>query len=199
VATDFGHGLGELLSARVSNLPDGNFLAYSQSIFTLTANVPYNFGAVTQLLNEVYNDDVTFNTSSVRNIYSPEVTTAKEVMVDQVAKKLGQDPLQFRRAFARDDRMKGVLDAVAKAASWGRSMPAGAAQGIGVHHEYKAFAACVAEIDCRAATVNRTVKDGYTGPRMTKVVFAVDVGLPINPLGLQAQMMGGSRTRSPRR
>ena len=191
VATDFGHGLGELLSAQVSNLPDGNFLAYSQSIFTLTANVPYNFGAVTQLLNEVYNDDVTFNTSSVRNIYSPEVTTAKEVMVDQVAKKMGQDPLQFRRAFARDDRMKGVLDAVAKAASWGRSMPAGAAQGIGVHHEYKAFAACVAEIDCRAATVNRTVKDGYTGPRVTKVVFAVDVGLPINPLGLQAQMMGG--------
>ena len=199
VATDFGHGLGELLSAQVSNLPDGNFLAYSQSIFTLTANVPYNFGAITQLLNEVYNDDVTFNTSSVRNIYSPEVTTAKEVMVDQVAKKMGQDPLQFRRAFARDDRMKGVLDAVAKAASWGRSMPAGAAQGIGVHHECKAFAACVAEIDCRAATVNRTVKDGYTGPRVTKVVFAVDVGLPINPLGLQAQMMGGSRTRSPRR
>ena len=26
---------------------------------------------------------------------------------------------------------------------------------------------------------------------MTKVVFAVDVGLPINPLGLEAQMMGG--------
>jgi len=53
----------------------------------------------------------------------------------------------------------------------------------------------------RQATLefNRTVKDGYTGPRVTKVVFAVDVGLPINPLGLQAQMMGGSRTRSPRR
>jgi isoquinoline 1-oxidoreductase beta subunit len=27
---------------------------------------------------------------------------------------------------------------------------------------------------------------------VTKVVFAVDVGLPINPLGLQAQMMGGA-------
>ena len=32
----------------------------------------------------------------------------------------------------------------------------------------------------------------YTGPRVTKVVYAVDVGLPINPLGLKAQMMGGS-------
>ena len=43
----------------------------------------------------------------------------------------------------------------------------------------------------RPATVNRKVEDGYTGPRVTKVVFAVDVGLPINPLGLEAQMMGG--------
>ena len=26
---------------------------------------------------------------------------------------------------------------------------------------------------------------------MTKVTYAVDVGLPINPLGLEAQMIGG--------
>ena len=153
--------------------------------------MPYDFGAVTQLLNEVYNDDLTFNTSSVRNIYSPEVTTAKELMVDVAARTMRQDPYQFRRAFARDSRMVAVLDAAAKAASWGRAMPAGTAQGIGVHHEYKGFAACIAEIDCTPATVNRKVKDGYTGPRVTKVVFAMDVGLPINPLGLQAQMMGG--------
>jgi isoquinoline 1-oxidoreductase subunit beta len=191
VATDFGHGLGELLSAQVANLPEGNFLGYSQSVFTLTANVPYNFGVATQLLNEVYNDDATFNTSSVRNIYSPEVTTAKELMVDQLAKKLGKDPMQFRRAYARDSRMKGVLDAVAKAANWGKSMGAGKAQGIGMHKEYKGFAACVVEIDCTPATVNRKVEKGYTGPRVTKATFAVDVGLPINPLGLQAQMMGG--------
>jgi isoquinoline 1-oxidoreductase subunit beta len=191
VATDFSHGLGEVLSATVANIPEGDFLAYSQGIFALTANVPYNFGAVTQLLNEVYNDDLTFNTSSVRNIYSPEVTTAKELMVDVAARTMKQDPYQFRRSFARDSRMVGVLDAAAKAANWGRPMPAGTAQGIGVHHEYKGFAACIAEIDCTAATVNRKVRDGYTGPRVTKVVFAVDVGLPINPLGLEAQMMGG--------
>jgi isoquinoline 1-oxidoreductase beta subunit len=47
------------------------------------------------------------------------------------------------------------------------------------------------EIDCRPETVNRKVEGGYTGPRVTKAVFAVDVGLPINPLGLKAQMMGG--------
>jgi isoquinoline 1-oxidoreductase beta subunit len=87
--------------------------------------------------------------------------------------------------------MLATLDAAAKAANWGKSMPAGTAQGIGLHREYKGFAACVAEIDCTPKTVNREVKDGFTGPRVTKVIFAVDVGLPINPLGLQAQMMGG--------
>ena len=49
----------------------------------------------------------------------------------------------------------------------------------------------VAEIDCRPATVNRQIENGYGGPRVTKVVYVVDVGLPINPLGLKAQMMGG--------
>ncbi|HJS96292.1 MAG TPA: molybdopterin cofactor-binding domain-containing protein [Solirubrobacteraceae bacterium] len=192
VATDFTHGLGEMLSATLGDLPEGDFLGYSQSVFTLTANVPYNFGAVTQLLNEVYHPPGSqFNTSSVRNIYSPEVTVAKELMVDRVAKAMGQDPYQFRRSFVRDPRMLAVLDAAAKAANWGKRMSPLTAQGIGIHHEYKGYAACVAEIDCTPATVNRKVENGYTGPRVTKVTYAVDVGLPINPLGLEAQMIGG--------
>jgi isoquinoline 1-oxidoreductase subunit beta len=192
VATDFTHGLGEILSATLGNVPEGDFLGYSQSIFTLTANVPYNFGTVTQLLNEVYHPPGSmFNTSSVRNIYSPEVTVARELMVDEVAKRFRQDPYQFRRSSVRDSRMLAVLDAAAKAANWGKPMAPLTAQGIGIHHEYKGYAACVAEIDCTPATVNRAVKNGYAGPRVTKVTYAVDIGLPINPLGLEAQMIGG--------
>ncbi|HUA04961.1 MAG TPA: molybdopterin cofactor-binding domain-containing protein [Solirubrobacteraceae bacterium] len=192
VATDFTHGLGEILSATLGDVPEGDYLGYSQSVFTLTANVPYNFGPVTQLLNEVYHPPGSmFNTSSVRNIYSPEVTVAKELMVDRVANAMGQDPYQFRRSFVRDSRMLAVLDAVAKAADWGKRMAPLTAQGIGIHHEYKGYAACVVEIDCTPKTVNRTVENGYTGPRVTRVTYAVDVGLPINPLGLEAQMIGG--------
>jgi isoquinoline 1-oxidoreductase beta subunit len=190
VATDFTHGLGEILSATFGNLPLGDF-SLSEGYFTLTANCPYNFGVATQLLNEIYHPPGSFNTSSVRNVYGPELSTATELMVDRVAKVFGQDPYQFRRSFIRDAGMLATLDAAAKAANWGKPMAPGTAQGIGLHREYKGFAACVAEIDCRPSTVNRKVKDGYTGPRVTKVVFAVDVGLPINPLGLQAQMMGG--------
>jgi isoquinoline 1-oxidoreductase beta subunit len=189
VATDFTMGFGEILSATLATEPLGN-LGYAQTVFTLTQNVPYNFGLVTQLINEAYAYN-TFNTGSVRNIYSPDVCTATEVMVDQVAKAMGKDPYQFRRSFMRNQRLKAVLDKVAQAGNWGRPMAPGTAQGIAVHKEYKGFAACLVEIDCTPATVNRVVKDAYTGPRVTKAVYAVDVGLPINPLGLEAQMMGG--------
>ena len=189
VATDWGHGFGELISALGATTPTTN-LGYSQTVFNLTANVPYDFGVVTQLLNEVY-DPTVFNTSSVRNVYSPDVTTPRELLIDQVAKAMGKDAYQFRRSFLRDARMRAVLDKVAQVGQWGRALPAGMAQGIGVHREYKGFCAVLVEIDCRPATVNRTVPNAVTGPRVTKAVCAVDVGLPINPLGLEAQMMGG--------
>jgi isoquinoline 1-oxidoreductase beta subunit len=190
VATDFTQGIGDLLTSMDQSLPKQNSLQFSQTVFTLTANVPYNFGSVTQLLNEIYAFN-TFNTSSVRNVYSPNVTTAIELMVDAVAKSMGKDPLALRKQFVRDDRLAAVLDKAASVANWGRPMPAGTAQGVAIHKEYKGASACIAEIDCRPETVGRQVPDGYTGPRVTKVVFVVDVGLPINPLGLKAQMMGG--------
>ncbi len=190
VATDFTMGFGDLFTALDASLPGQNLLQFSETVFTLTAIVPYNFGLATQLLNEVY-DIRQFNTSSVRNIYSPDVRTAGELMVDRAAKAMNKDPVAFRLDHAQDDRMKYVIKTAAEAGKWGRSMPAGTAQGFAVHHEYKGRCACLIEIDCRPATVNRKVEHGYTGPRVTKAVFAVDVGLPINPLGLKAQMMGG--------
>jgi isoquinoline 1-oxidoreductase beta subunit len=70
-------------------------------------------------------------------------------------------------------------------------MPRGTAQGIAIHSEYKGATAVLVEIDCTPATVNRQIVNGVTGPRVTKVVIAVDAGLVVNPTGLTAQMMGG--------
>jgi isoquinoline 1-oxidoreductase beta subunit len=187
VSTDFTHGLGEIITASLAELPFGD-IGFAETVFELSQSVPYNFGVTDQLLAEV---DMGFNTGSMRNIYSPDVTTATELIVDQLAGAMGQDPYAFRRAFLNDDRLLAVLDAVAKAGNWGRSMPAQMAQGLGLHGEYKSRAAALVEIDCTAATVNRQITNGYGGPRVTKVVLAVDVGLPINPLNLEAQMMGG--------
>ncbi|MFD9795758.1 molybdopterin cofactor-binding domain-containing protein [Streptomyces sp. NPDC059070] len=187
VATDFGHGLGEIITSMAAKLPVGD-LAFSETIFELTQQSPYHFGVTTQLLAEV---DKGFNTGSMRNIYSPNVRCAQELVVDQLAARMGKDAYRFRREFLKEDRARAVLDKVAQAGEWGRSMPAGTAQGIALHPEYHGFVAVLAEIDCRPATTGRRVPDAYTGPRVTRVVCAVDVGLAVNPRGLEAQMMGG--------
>lgn len=187
VATDLGHGLGEIITAFAAQLPVGD-MAFSQVFFHLSQNMPYEFGATSRLLNEV---DDGFNTGSMRNVYSPDVTCARELIVDQLAARRGRDAYQFRRAYLRDERARAVLAKVAEVGNWGRTMPAGVAQGIAFHAEYKAVSAALVELDCRPETVNRPIRDGVGGPRVTKAAFAVDVGLAVNPRGLEAQMMGG--------
>ncbi|GAA2150904.1 molybdopterin-dependent oxidoreductase [Kitasatospora kazusensis] len=187
VATDFSHGLGEVITALVAKLPVGD-IGFSETIFELTQQTPYNFGLTSQLLSEV---DKGFNTGSMRGIYSPNVRCAQELVVDQLAAALGQDPYRFRSQSLKDPRARAVLDKVAELGSWGRPMPAGTAQGIALHPEYHSMVAVLVEIDCTPAATGRRIPDAWTGPRVTKVVCAVDAGLVVNPLGLQAQMLGG--------
>jgi isoquinoline 1-oxidoreductase beta subunit len=187
VTTDLGHGLGELLTAMAARLPIGD-KAFAQTFFQFSHTSPYRFGAHSRLLSET---GTGFNTGSMRNVYSPDTTCARELIVDQLGVRLGRDPYRMRRDFLRDDRARAVLDAAASAGQWGRALPAGVAQGIAFHSEYKSVSAALVEIDCRPGTVDRPVRDGVGGPRVTRVVFAVDVGLAVNPRGLEAQMMGG--------
>ncbi|NUO96615.1 MAG: xanthine dehydrogenase family protein molybdopterin-binding subunit [Nonomuraea sp.] len=187
VSTDLGHGLGEIITALAARLPVGD-IGFSQTFFHLSQAMSYDFGAASRLLSETDKD---FNTGSMRNVYSPDVTCARELIVDRLAARMGKDPYRFRHDFLRDDRARAVLAKVAEAGGWGRPMAAGTAQGIAFHAEYKSVSAALVEIDCRPGTVNRPIRDGVTGPRVTKAVFAVDVGLAVNPRGLEAQMMGG--------
>jgi isoquinoline 1-oxidoreductase beta subunit len=60
-------------------------------------------------------------------------------------------------------------------------MPRGFAQGVGFHDEYKSCTACLVEIDARDPKA----------PRVVKAVIAADVGRPINPRGLESQLLGG--------
>jgi isoquinoline 1-oxidoreductase beta subunit len=188
-ATDFSHGFGEIITAMAAKLPSSN-LGYAQTIFETSQAVPYHFGATTQLLDEVFAYD-SFHTGSMRNVYSPNVCCARELMTDQLASRMGKDPYRFRRENFKDDRARAVLDKVAEIGNWGRPMPKGTAQGIAFHAEYHGVNATLVEIDCTPETIGRKIRNGVAGPRVTRVVCAVDVGLPINPRGVEAQMMGG--------
>ncbi|MFI6039277.1 molybdopterin cofactor-binding domain-containing protein [Streptomyces sp. NPDC051315] len=186
VATDLGHGLGEIFTALAAQLPVGD-IGFSETFFQLSQSMPYEFGVNSRLLSET---DHSFNTGSMRNVYSPDATCARELLVDQLAGRMGKDPFRFRRDFLRDERSRAVLERAAEAGDWGRPLPDGMAQGIAFHSEYHAVNAVLVEIDCRPETVGRPIRDGVAGPRVTKAVCVVDVGLAVNPRGLEAQMMG---------
>jgi isoquinoline 1-oxidoreductase subunit beta len=192
-ATDWSMGFGEPLTASMASSPPAGLgdQGFSQGVWNLSINVPYNFGQVDHAIFEIrqYDD---MHTGSVRNLYSADAAVARELAVDRLAEAMKLDRYRFRKAFLKDDLARDVLSTAAKAARWGRSMPAGTAQGIAFHAEYHGRVACVAEIDCRPHTVHRRKKHAVTGPRVTKLVIAIDVGRPVNPRGLEAQMMGGA-------
>ncbi|WP_244900288.1 xanthine dehydrogenase family protein molybdopterin-binding subunit [Streptomyces nanshensis] len=178
VETDFRHGLGEILTANAAKLPVAGNASLAQSLFLTTVKSPYDFGVTTQLLNEV---PLRMPTASWRSVYSANTRGAEEIVVDELAARCGQDPVAFRRAFLKSARQRAVLDKAAEDGEWGRELPEGCAQGVGFHEEYKSRTACLVEIDARDPRK----------PRVTKAVIAVDAGLPVNPRGLEAQMLGG--------
>jgi isoquinoline 1-oxidoreductase beta subunit len=186
VETDFRHGLGEIMTANGASFGDpalvpisaGGDATFSQSVFGSTIKSPYNFGPTTQLLNEA---NIQMHTGSFRSVYSANTRGAEEIIVDEVAKALGKDPVAFRIEYAKDPRYAAVIKKCAELGSWGKAMPAGYAQGFGFHAEYKSCTACLVEIDARSPQ----------RPRVTKAAIVGDYGLPINPRGLESQLLGG--------
>ncbi|GAA1295426.1 molybdopterin-dependent oxidoreductase [Pseudonocardia aurantiaca] len=177
VETDWTHGLGEILTATSAGLPGGNF-GFAQTVFLLTVKSPYNFGVVEQILNEV---PLNMHTGAWRSVYSVSSRGTEEIVVDELAAMMDQDPYEFRRSFLKSDAQRAVLDKVAEEGDWGRSMDDMCAQGIAFHEEYGSRTAVLVELDA----------SDPEDPRVTKAVIAGDYGLPINPRGLKAQLLGG--------
>ncbi len=184
--TDWRHGLGEVLTAtgvKFGN-PDiipvsaGGNATFSQSVFFTTVKSPYDLGATAQLLNE---SSEKFNTGAFRSVYSANTRGAEEIIMDEIAKALGQDPVAFRLARLKEPSYVAVLKKVASLGGWGAKLPHGFAQGIGFHAEYKSCTACLVEVDAR----------NPKKPRVTKAAIVADYGLPINPRGAEAQLLGG--------
>ena len=178
VATDFNHGIGDLITSTAAESGIGKLPA-AQLYFNLTQSVPYEFGTTTISLNDLSLEGV--HTGSWRSVHSATFRTAEELIVDELADQAGVDRAQFRMDNLSSDRAKAVLRKVMESGDWGRSTGEGEAQGICVHEEYRSVAACLVEIDA----------SDPEDPRVTKARIAVDVGQPVNPRGIEAQMQGG--------
>jgi isoquinoline 1-oxidoreductase beta subunit len=181
--TDIRHGLGEMLTAAVASAPGelqqtiGNF-AFEQTLFKTMVSSPYHLGLNSKILTPIAME---LNTSSFRSVHIQPTRGVEEIMMDEIALRLRKDPVSFRLETLRHVRAKAVLQTVASQGQWGKSMPRGFAQGIGVHQESRSYTACLVEIDARDPKA----------PLVTKAVIAIDVGRVINPWGVEAQIQGG--------
>ncbi len=118
-----------------------------------------------------------------RSVGHTHTAFAAEAFVDELLHEAGEDPVAGRLALlSEDDRRRGVLERVAKAAGWsGPKAEDGAAFGVAVHKSFGSFVAQIAKV--------RVVDRGTV--KVEKVWCAVDCGLAVNPDVVVAQMEGG--------
>jgi isoquinoline 1-oxidoreductase subunit beta len=100
-----------------------------------------------------------------------------------MAHAAGKDPLEFRLGLLKGRKgAQRVLQVAAEKAGWGKPLPKGQGRGIAQHHCFGTDAAQVAEI-----AINE--KDGIV--KVNRVVVAVDCGLAVSPVNVEAQIQGG--------
>jgi CO/xanthine dehydrogenase Mo-binding subunit len=122
-------------------------------------------------------------TSALRGLGAPPNVFALECAIDELAARVGEDPVSFRLSILSDARARRVIERAATMASWSRRAPAGSGEGLGIGFaQYKnrsAYAAVVADVE-----VDQEV-------RLRRVWCAADAGLVINPDGARNQLEGG--------
>jgi isoquinoline 1-oxidoreductase beta subunit len=169
---DLRHGLGDIISGYITEYNNEGACQY---FFAHTQKVPYKFGPTAITLKQRL---LAKPTAAWRVVYSGQVNAIDEIIVDELARMLGKDELDFRMATLDSERHKAVMEKVAHEGQWGRKLPAGVAQGLGMHDEYKSIGAYLMEIDTR-----------HGEPRMTKMTVAVDNGWCVNPTGTLSSMI----------
>lgn len=116
-----------------------------------------------------------------RSVGATHTAYVMEHTIDQLARKAGKDPAEYRRVLytkAGAKRHLAVMDlAIAKAGP----APAGVSRGLAVHESFGSVVAQIADVDLTGAE-----------PRVRRVVTAIDCGTAISPDQVAAQMEGGT-------
>jgi isoquinoline 1-oxidoreductase beta subunit len=119
-----------------------------------------------------------------RSVGATHTAFVMEHTVEQLAKKAGKDPVEYRRALytkAGADRHLAALNLAAEKAGWGTPAPAGWTRGVAVHESFGSVVAQIAEVK---------LENGV--PKVGRVVTAIDCGTVISPDQVAAQMEGGT-------
>jgi isoquinoline 1-oxidoreductase beta subunit len=107
---------------------------------------------------------------------------AVECFMDELARKAGKDPIDFRRAMlGSKPRMRAVLDLAAQKSNWGQPLPARVGRGVSIQPSFETSIATVVEAEV----------DEYGELKLRRVTLVVDTGIAVNPDTIIAQLEGG--------
>jgi isoquinoline 1-oxidoreductase beta subunit len=107
---------------------------------------------------------------------------AVECFMDELARKAGKDPIEFRRGMlGNNPRLKAALDLVAEKSGWGQPLPARVGRGVCAQPSFASFIATVVEAEV----------DDQGEVHLRRVTSAVDTGIAVNPDIIMAQLQGG--------
>jgi isoquinoline 1-oxidoreductase beta subunit len=107
---------------------------------------------------------------------------AIECFMDELARKAGKDPIDFRRAMlGKNPRLLAALNLVAEKSNWGQPLPARVGRGVSAQPSFGSFIATVVEAEI----------DDQGEVHLRRVTSAVDTGIAVNPDTIMAQLEGG--------
>ena len=107
---------------------------------------------------------------------------ATECFMDELARKVGADPIAFRLGMlGKTPRLKAALELVAEKSGWGQPLPARTGRGVCAQPSFGSFIATVVEAEV----------DNHGGVHLRRVTSAVDTGIAVNPDTIVAQLQGG--------
>jgi len=107
---------------------------------------------------------------------------AIECAMDELARKAGKDPVEFRRSMlGKKPRLLAALNLAAEKANWGDKLPARVGRGVCLQPSFETFIATVVEAEI----------DEQGEVQLRRVVSVVDTGIAVNPDTVVAQLEGG--------
>lgn len=123
-------------------------------------------------------------TSALRTLGALPNVFALEAMIDDLAIRAGEDPLDYRLSMLSDPRARAVLETATKRANWSQRGTGGEGEGLGLAFaRYKNTAAYAAV--AVALHVDEQV-------HLDHIWVVADAGLVINPDGVRNQLEGGA-------
>jgi len=141
-------------------------------------------------LNQFHQSNSPLRQGSYRSLAAAANHFARESHIDELAHAVNMDPLEFRLKNTKDERLRDVLQAAAKAFGWGKTKPiTGHGFGISCGFDKGGFLATCAEIAIDKPT-GKDAEKKNARVKIVRVVEAFDCGAVVNPLHLKNQIEG---------